>query len=1441
MRNTTLAALISLACLSADLYADPEQALHELTVRESAAKMTGLRYHSLNQSGQLAKMKDPMVYWREFIRTCPGSADAAGAQQTILQHLVKSGHYGEALKEGEAFFRDYAAHPAECMEVATLISGIARNKSAPPEIQERALRLALNHCEGNGGLIRISFNSLQKTADWDTLLSYARRAGKDEPDAMESLYLYCRAASQKEDAGQAAKRAGDFMALYGPDNPYRILLAGTPEEVKAYEAAAQAVKRDVSVIKRAMDSGEHASALRMLGEWRKHSEMACADGWRTLFNTSTNVPDAAIRDYAKLAFEIAPLGSTRHLLMNVGIFQRAGSWEPENAAAITPLLKLYFSRPVGRFSAWRTLKMCENRRLRDGQGVTAEVARQYGFSDYSALLLFTAARARWDFDEAQAVGLLKQAIAMSRDSAGAVYADWWLAQLDGRASLSATALPRAPRYLTDFERPATACPDAHIAPAPQPVPTATGEITLPRLNPEVRLTAFAPFVPAQVPADRVCALEQVSTVSEVRVTAADALHFTLELCAADGSLLRFYERSWPFVVISDPQTYQPDAEHLFQIPPCDGVAFIRLRILKRSGPEDGITGLTLSAPAHPMTGLYVLAAQKIESGTQSIRLSCEETTVTNAVKYTRHTENVRIFPAMRWVKPWSSRATFANVGMTVFGGGDMELAADRAGVLNVTTDGRITNRWTKTAAEKERRVLPDPGAGRHTLVFHTSSLPYEHDKHAGDGTWLREITVQGRARAIPCVRFFVNGQWGDYVTGGLVSVPARAKQVQAAVVFDSRSVLGRVSASVRDFKAEACAEPGQAGTPVIVRERPAVTEELSAVAAFVGKNRPAVVFAKNGTKAEYEVARKIADKAGAYLVSDDVGLNDYPGPYLIIGTPLNNRMLRQLAARKSVWEDAAFLNASEGFCALLPQDGDSQGYAFAAAHTPESAVRAAERLLKNIGRFKTKEPFRLFQQSLLDRLYPWQLVPQKESLKKIELTLARCDRRNTAFGIAYEREAQAVSVEVSDLLNGAHKLPPAEARFVGFYEFMNFFGDLHLPDLLVPRPVLPAPARTSQLVVLTVRSPKSVVPGTYRGTVKVTINGDTRSIPFDVEVIRGTLQPGSLAINDYAVMPYYYHDTPRALRDFTRLMDNLAEHGINMPIIQGGDDFVWRKEAGGLVFDFGKIGEKIAIADQAFRVRERPLPQIFLSLPWVELRRLSATAGNLSQGEVSAAYASQLKSWLDANQLSGRTYCSLGDEVLGVIDQWVQWARPFKDAGLKIFVTHAHEKMDAVNAAWCPNYAHQILDLPILSEALKKKEKPVWWYICAGGGPSTRITAPLINGLPAYWLTAKWRLDGVFNNAALHTSEWAYPVPLRRDHGSDTRILFLADGTLIDTVRREVEAEGVQDALLIRARRDAAGTEELLQKTVPYKWQYASDPADWERARNALYDGWSQE
>lgn len=1426
---------VSAICFSAD----PEHARYEISSRETAYHALGDKYHNLRQSGALGKMKEPMSLWRDFILSYPGTFEAALAEQSIMKYYLSENDFANALSSAERILKNFRTHTTVYMETANTISEISLKTVVSEELRERAMALSLAHCEGNGTILRRLYSILkQKNVDWDTILGYAKLAGKDEPSGMEALYMYYNDFRRNVSASERKKRGQDFMELYGADNPYRILVTGTPDELKGYYRFLLDVKRSADAVKSAMDSGSHDSALKMLEEWKKYPAQACSEGWGIILNNLHKFPDDVVRNYAAVALRIASTGGElRHSFINRCVNDRLNSRTPENTDKIIELYRLFFERQVGCFSAFRMLKWLEGMRFEDGYVMMSENAGRYGLKSYSSMLLFKAARNVWDYDFEKGRELLKAAIAADPESSGGIYAEWWLALIEGRMSISVGASPRKPIFLSESEPPRLACPESKAIPAPLPVPTKTNAFTLPKLKKEIEISGFAPWIPEELPAEKIFALDQVSTVGEIVLTAAEGLHFTLELCSADGSILRFYERAWLF----QPQEHLPEEKHVMRLLPCDNVAFVRVRILKRSSEQDGIERLTLSSPPYPMNGLHLGEIKNLDSSAKTIKLSGEEERHSKSVRYERNMERVRHFPAMRWVDPWKP---FNNdvVGVGFFGGGTVELSVLRAGVLNFRIDGKDAGSFAKTTEgdEQEKIAVADPGVGRHVISFHSTALPRENEKHVGNKARVHALTVNGEARAVPCVRFLVNGRWTDFLSGETVAIPDGASKYQGAIWFDSRSVLGQEAALFYGFSAVPSDGQGEKGVRVVMTERPVLVDDADSASAFVAGKRPAVVYPKNGTKGEYEIAKRIADKAGCFLVSDDTGLNAYPGPYLVIGTPFNNRWLRQLSARRCVWEDAAFLNSKDGFCGVLEDDGAAEGFAYAVGQTSEAAVKAAERMLGKVPLFRANTTYRLFEQSLLIRLHQWQLHAEKAELDKLGLIMARSDRRNMSFGIAYEQEAESVKVEASELKNGKYVLSAPQVRFAGFYEYLEYFGDLTMPDILVDKPVLPAPANSSQLVIMTVRTPENTVPGIYRGSVRVEIDGKTRLIPIETEVIGGALKPGSLAFNDYAVMPYYYHDTPIAKREFTSLMANLADHGVSMPIIVGDDDFSWKTDGNKVVFDFSRTGEKIGIADREFSKRGMPQPQIFFTLPDGAIRSL-ASRMKIPWETVAESYSFQFKAWLDANKLYDRVYCSLGDEVLGVIDKWVEWAKVYRKGGLKIFVTHAHEKMDEVNAAWCPNYAHKVLDMPILAEALKAKQKPVWWYSCAGGGPSVRITGNIYETLPFYWLTAKWGLAGAFSNAALHTTETYFPVPFRREQGCDTRILFLPDGTLLDTVRREVEAEGIQDALLLHARRNAPGTEEILQRIVPSKWQYERDPLEWERARNAVYSAWKNE
>jgi hypothetical protein len=123
-----------------------------------------------------------------------------------------------------------------------------------------------------------------------------------------------------------------------------------------------------------------------------------------------------------------------------------------------------------------------------------------------------------------------------------------------------------------------------------------------------------------------------------------------------------------------------------------------------------------------------------------------------------------------------------------------------------------------------------------------------------------------------------------------------------------------------------------------------------------------------------------------------------------------------------------------------------------------------------------------------------------------------------------------------------------------------------------------------------------------------------------------------------------------------------------------------------------------------------------------------------------------------------------------------------------------------------------------------------------------------MENLPFYWLTAKWNMDGAMNYAAMHANTYSMPVPFRYEHGMDHRMVFLPDGQVLDTTRRELEGDGIRDMNLIRliredlVRADNRQASEMtdrldtvLNSVVPYKFGYSQDPNAWFSARRELY------
>ncbi len=1432
--------LLSLPCF---LLADAEERVTAFILRDSAFKNLELKYHNRKQSGRLEKDKDPMGEWRCFIDANKGTYEAGLAGMAIIDYYLWRNDFAAALKEAETVAEANRKFDDLYIKAIWKIRDIVRRKELPEDLRKKGVAFILTHCEGNGFVLSDIYGLYKDDISWKKMMDCAKLAGKDDPVAMETVFRYLTDSRKKVSSAEYVSMEREFEDFYGKDNRMDCLLSIHPEKHKEYRQALEALRKNAMEIKAALNGPTPEKGLPLLRQWKNYPEQARTVCWNVFAgDLYKKLPsdDKLLSEYVFAAFDIIPAGNTRQGIANSCVHNRKSKYD--NPKRTAELLAKYFQAPPGKALTLHNLNFNENARIGETYPAMAEIAKKYEFSDYASMLLFKAAREVWDSDEAKAKLYLRQAIGTAPDSQAAAFANWWLSFMEGKESFLRGPLPRKVEFGADILPPSIPVPACMAVPAPSPVKEKNGRITLPKLPREVG-TDFVPWTPEKVLAEKIVSLKQISTIAEIRIVTADNLHFTIELCDADGRILRLYERAWPYGELLH-RPFAPKEENRMTIRPCDNVAFVRLRIFAKNLAEDGVRSLTLLPPTYPLTGLFKEQTAKCEPSIRSVTLSLQETPAEQTVSLTRP-DSCQTAPRPRWEWPWGTTNLFS-----FFGGSSFSVEVIHAGTLHYVIDSKTDGSIVKRSGapknnEPETYPLPNPGTGFHSALFYTTALlPKENNKQVVYYAAVKALKIQGTARALPCVRFKVNGEWTPFLTGKEVSVPAKTTEYQGGIFFDSRSVAGQVSASANNLSIVPVTQPGQPGAKLCGKDAEAITDDVKALAEYVTKYRPAVVFPRNGTQEEYELAKKIAEKAGCFLVPDDVGTGSdprmYEGPFLAIGTPFTSRLVRQLAMRRPVWEDPVFLNSTEGFCGILPEEGGLDGFGYATGHTHQAVLNAAKRLLSALEPFRAQEPYRLFGQSMVKHLHPWQLHPERAPLKELDLILARHDRRNISFGIAYERDAGSVKVEVSPLRKGKDILPAPRVRFVGFYDQVQCFGALRMADILVDKPLLPAPALTSQRVVLTVRTDVNTPPGLYTGTVKVDIDGTVRNLPFHVEVVNGVLPHGSLNFNDYAVMPYYYHDTPRMRKDFAALLGNMAEHGVNMPIIKGEDSLDWTIKGNSAKFDFTRTKEMFDLADREFTKAGMPPPQFFYTVPQRTLSFI-ASQERIPEEKVFAEYARQFRAFLDKNKLYDRVWCSLGDEVTGVIDQWVKTAKIFKDGGLRIWVTHAHEKMDAVNAAWCPNWEHKVLDMPQIAEALRTKKKPVWWYTCGGGGPTQTITRYLHYGLPVYWITAKWRLDGAFYNAGLHTSEWGYPIPFRRAGGWDTLVYFLPDGTLLDSIRREVQSEGIHDALLLKARRDAPGTEEILAEIVPFKWGFERNPANWDKARKKIYETWKND
>ena len=187
--------------------------------------------------------------------------------------------------------------------------------------------------------------------------------------------------------------------------------------------------------------------------------------------------------------------------------------------------------------------------------------------------------------------------------------------------------------------------------------------------------------------------------------------------------------------------------------------------------------------------------------------------------------------------------------------------------------------------------------------------------------------------------------------------------------------------------------------------------------------------------------------------------------------------------------------------------------------------------------------------------------------KALVLDAWRGERVSAQAVLSTPVDLSRVTMEVSDLKCGKSIIPAASVRkyFVRYVmtDWHNNKADSFLlPDHLSPDAEMKVAAHTTRPMWLDIRVPQDAKPGTYKGMLSVTFDGQTLSLPLSLQVCSRVLPAPSewsfhldLWQNPYAVaryfnVPLWSQEHFDRMRPIMKLLADAGEKVITCSIIQ---------------------------------------------------------------------------------------------------------------------------------------------------------------------------------------------------------------------------------------------------------------------------------------------------
>lgn len=1618
--------------LCGNCFSDPE---HNLARQDQAKRI----YEEL----VLEKGRTPeqlFSCWKYLANTYPETQWPAWSANTFLSSLFASGSYLNFAEGFAKFCKDYPDYGSLKASLLYQLVRIVIDRNLPEDIRKDCLLVFLEHCQNASWMLSLTQNTIASFSVSPEEKYILARKGEEVcgsyPYSRAFLWFFLDRYTFAVPAEKSIPEIKRFLDRYQEETPERwnalkrlLFLQGrsgdenSSEKLKEMEKternAAQKLKEILSSSKQLFHEKQHQDALKILEEIRKQPAGLTEPFWKDFLKEIQGLSPAGQIPFLGFALDLMPSGKIAE-----DYYAHLSSCLKGKTESIE-LIKKYLKKNAGdiyrdghKIAHLAQLPCLDTnpRLLVEVMMFCAETSKKLNLHDAASEYFFKAGRYSWCMDKTTAIENLKQAVKFCPTCQAASQAEWFLSLLNGETKIVQGPLPRnltAEKSLLKLPY----CPLPALPKIRESVIFDGEKIFLANLPAAKNLLQGAPVTsssgngslavdgkretswqPENLPAVLTVSLPWVASIEKLVIVLEEYTYFTISFLDISGKTISRYERDWNFWEQFRTKNLYPGKEITLQFYPVSGVAYIKLELSSSTGLKAGVKELEAYATAFALEG-SVVKEINLPAGTESVDIKWEWEKKEKEIIYTPQMESFRGFPIMRWQTPWLKRKSvllrqIGGLAGIEFSGNNVSLLVSGTGKIRWSLDTGHSGLLSHPEKEESEHLLTENlPSGKHYLWLENEEFPARQDTYGAGDCEIHGIKVRGQTEVFVLVRFGDGKNWTWWLgpltePGKLIKLPSATTfpltVCQAKFILKSDSVRGELSPIVKNIQLLPHSQPGEELPAFKPLEPPLFSEDLETVADAISRREIVIVYPKTGTKEELEIAREIAEKAQVYLVSDDIGLNLYPGLVLAVGTPLTHRYCRQLLAAKGIWSDANFLNSKEGVVGWYKNSDSSIHWLFVTGETPEAVVTAGRRLLGKIkSPLFSDKPFRLFFSDILEVVYPWQLHPERKKPETLSLTLGQNDTRSLQFGISAEKNIATLSVTCGKLISDrADFAGEIKLRAVGFYEWEPFFGDLRLPNFLIDFP-LSLPANTSTGIWLTIKTTALTRPGSYQGEIVVSGENYEEVVPLKVNVLPIHLPSFSrVKTMSFAAVPWFFPPGTEEWKKATKsLAENETRHSVSvvslpmnlrweceegrepirqaitreqtgepqnwteyspgskkipegsiltlefsspLKIRQAGlavkilspedliveaceNEGIWKKlnllpypgktntepswyglfftgpgkvkkircqhqkgkelEIGRVVafteenrqhpftVDFSLLEEQMKIIEEVYRKENLPLP-LFLSQLSYDTGKIAGELVGVShwhQGGCQKMFAEQLAMFLKKTGRLERFILKVSDEPRD-IKEWVEWAKPYRLSGLRTMTCHSGnypeiEVASGIMEPWCPNYQHNVLR-PFFRERQERGEE-VWWYCC--GVPPTRITGQPVDNLPFYWLTKKWKFDGALNYAALHCNVYTQPVPFRYDHGLDHRIAFLPDGTILDTTRRQLEAEGIQDMKLVeflekkisdleeKANKEKANQLknsllQILETVVPYKYGYSKEMESWNKARSRLYE-----